>query len=535
MLDSINSYHRGTSLFRSLREVPLAWFILGLAIARVAVLLSKSLSAKRRLRCLRLCAFSAGLLVLCTYLAINLDSLRCFLIQQDEANIFSISAATLRGLPMYHPPVSSDFSYSLMYGPFTFLIYSVALAIGGVTHFWIMRSAVVTASLLVCVTLFFLLRKFVSTPTAVALLTFPLSVLLQHPEISLSTRGDIWIFLFTALAILSSYLQVEPLAIILAGIFGGLIIGLKISATPAILFPLLTLYRKFGLRAPAYCLLPIAAIAVAPFALPNISLANYMLWISFPRSEGLSAASMFSNTLFALFLISPCLLMELHLRRFGMAFKHRVPEFLIILLCLLLAVLTSKNGSGLHYLWHVVPSIVVYLALTARAISDIPAESREISIYSIAIACTLFACVYVPRAYGYVQRSIMPSGIAVAQQSIDNYLNLYRDHSSIQMGYDSLDGDYRTALRYVLIDKGQPYTFEGNTGRFETMLLPFPVNVLNRMANCKDDVWLVPHSQKPFDLYLFPSTLGKTFLQNYSIDHPDGIYDAWVCNRAKAH
>ncbi len=533
MLVSTDVYPQGTPLLRYLREVPLAWFVLGLAIAELGVFASKSLSAKRRLLWLRLGALAAGLLVLCTYLVITVDSLRCFLIQQDEANIFSISAATLRGLSMYHPPISPDFSYSLMYGPLTFLIYSVALAMGGVTHFWIMRAVVVTASLLVCATLFFLLRKFVSTSAAIALLALPLSGLLQHPEISLSTRGDIWIFLFATLAILSSYLEVEPLAIILTGIFGGLIVGLKISAAPAILLPLLILYRKFGLRASIYCLLPVAAVAVAPFALPNISLANYLLWISFTRSEGLSPASMFSNLLFALFLISPCLLMELYLRRSGLAFRQRVPEFLIILLCLLLAVLTSKNGSGLHYLWHVVPSIVLYMALAARDMAEIPAEKREIPIYSIAVACALFACVYIPRAFGYIQRSIAPPGLAAAQQSIEKNLELYRGHSSIQMGYDSVDRDYRTELRYVLIYKGQPYTFEGNPARFETMLLPFPVNALNRMANCKDDVWLVPHSQKPFDLYIFPNTLEKIFLQNYSVDKTGEIYDAWVCNRAK--
>jgi hypothetical protein len=533
LLHPLAVYPRGTPLLRYLREVPLAWFLAGLAIAKLGQLLTQSLSPQRRLRCLRLVALCAGLLVLCLYLAINLDSLRCFLIQQDEANIFSIAGATLRGLPMYHPPVSPDYSYSLMYGPLTFLIYTVALAIGGVTHFWIMRAAVVAAALLVGATLFVLLRKFVSTPTAIALLAFPLSVLLQHPEISLSTRGDIWIFLFTTLAILSSYLELEPLAILLTGICGGLILGLKISAAPAILFPLLIIYRKFGLRASALCLLPVAAIAAAPFALPNISFANYMLWISFTRSEGLSPISMFSNFLFALFLLSPCLLMELTLRRSSRAFHHRIPEFLLILLCLLLAVLTSKNGSGLHYVWHVVPSILVYLALAARDLSEIPAEQRAIPLYSIAIACTVFTCAYLPRAYGYVQRSIMPPGVAAAQLSINHYLLRYRDHSSIQMGYDSIDADYRTELRYILVEKGQPYTFEGNPGRFETLLLPFPVNVLNRMENCTDDVWLVPHAQAPFELYLFPRTLAKTFRQNYSIDTSDDTYDAWVCNRAK--
>lgn len=535
MLASIDSYGKLKFLLHYLREFPLVWFAIGLGIARLGISISKAFPAEHRLIWLRRCAFSASLLILCAYLTITLDSLRCFMIQQDEANILSISAATLRGLPMYHPPVSPNFSYSLMYGPFTFLIYSVALVAGGANHFWIIRGAVVMAALLLCAALFFLLRKFVSAVTAVTLLAFPLSVLLQHPEISLSVRADAWIFLFTALAIISGFLEVEFLAVILTGIFGGAIIGLKISAAPAVLFPLLLLYRKFGLRALTYSLLATIATTLAPFAVPNISWHNYIAWIQFTRSEGISAASASGNVLFAIFLISPCLIMEAYMRRFGLAFRNRVPEFLIILLCLLLAVLTSKNGSGVHYLWHVVPSIVVYMALVAKQMSAIPDEGRTIPIFYITVACTLFACVNLPRAYGHIKMSIMPPGVAVARQSLDRYFDLYRNHSAVQMGYGSVGGDDSTALRYLLVYKDQPYTFEGNTDRFETRLLPFPVNALTRMANCKDDVWLVPHAQEPFDLWVLPETLHRTFLQNYSVDKTDGVYDAWVCNRAKDH
>ena len=535
MLAPIDSYGKLKLLLHYLREFPLVWFAIGLGIARLGIYTSGAFSVEHRFVWLRRCAFAASLFVLCAYLTIALDSLRCLMIQQDEANIISISAATLRGLPMYHPPLSPNFSYSLMYGPLTFLIYSVALVAGGVNHFWIMRGAVVMAALLLCAALFFLLRKFVSVVTAVTLLAFPLSVLLQHPEISLSVRSDVWIFLFTALAIVSSFLEVEFLAVLLTGIFGGAIIGLKISAAPALLFPLLLLYRKFGFRALAYSLLATIATTLAPFAVPNISLHNYIAWIQFTRSEGISAASALSNVLFAIFLITPCLIMELYMRRFGLAFRKRVPEFLIILLCLSLAVLTSKHGSGVHYLWHVVPSIVVYMALVAKEMSAIPDEDRAIPIYYIAVACTLFACVNLPRAYGYIKLSIMPPGVAVARQSLDRYLDLYRDHSSVQMGYGSVDGDDRTLIRYLLVYKGQPYRIEGNTGRLETALLPFPVNVLHQMSSCTNDVWLVPHSQRPFELWVLPDSLRSTFLQNYSVDRTDGVYDAWVCNHAKAH
>jgi hypothetical protein len=264
-------------------------------------------------------------------------------------------------------------------------------------------------------------------------------------------------------------------------------------------------------------------------------LQGYIAWIQFTRSEGISAISAFNNVLFAVFLISPCLIMELYMRRFKLAFRNRVPEFLIILLCLLLAVLTSKHGSGVHYLWHVVPSIVVYLAFIAKDMSAVPDDERTFPIYSIAVACTLFACVNLPRAYAHIKTTIMPPSVAVARQSLNRYLDLYRNHSSVEMGYGSVEEDNRTLIRYVLVLKGQPYRIEGNTGRLETALLPFPAHVLHQMSSCTNDVWLVPHSQHPFELWVFPDSLRTTFLQNYSVDRTDGVYDAWVCNRAKAH
>jgi len=524
-----------TSILRYLREVPLAWFLLGLGVAQLGLLVSKRLPANTQFLWLRRCAFAAGLFVLCAYLAINLDSLRSFLIQQDEANIISISAATLRGLPMYHPPVSPDYSYSLMYGPNTFLIYTVPFVLGGVHHFWIMRGAIVLAAFSVCAALFFLLRRYLSASNATALLAFPVSALLQRSDNSLSIRADIWIVLFSAIAILSTYLETETLAILLAGICGGIVVGLKITSSPALLFPLLLLYRKFGPRAAIYSLLTIIAVSFAPFALPNISFHNYIAWILFTRSEGLSVVTVLRNLLFAIFLISPCLILELYVRRFHQSFRQRIPELLIILLCLVLAVLTSKTGSGQHYLWHIIPCILFYIAGAARDVSQTSAEDRTIPIYYIVIACTVFACGNIPRAYGYAKIALMPPGVAVARKSIDKFLHEYRNHSSIQMGYGSVDGDYLAEVRYALIAKGQPYTIEGNTARFETKMLPFPVNVLKNMKNCKDDVWLLPHAQTPFNLWIFPDTLNRTFVQNYRVDTTDGVYDAWVCNRAMAH
>jgi hypothetical protein len=484
---------------------------------------------------LRRVAFGAGFVVLCIYVMINISSLRCFMIQRDEANILSISAAGIHGLPMYNPPASPDSTYSLMYGPFTFLLYRLALIAGGVDHFWIMRASVVIANVGLCLALYFLLRRFVSSSASIALLAFPLSILLQHCEISLGIRSDIWIVLFTTLAIICSLSETELPAVLFVGLLSGVIVGMKISAGPAILFPLLLLYRRFGIRSIINSSLVATAMTLLPFVLPDISLRNYISWLLFMRTESISPPNLMINIAFALFLISPCLMLEIFIVRSSTGFRRRLPELTLILVCIFLALLTSKGGSDPHYFWHIVPSITVYLALTLRDMGKSPIGERLIPLYYIAVSCTLFACVNLPRAWQQVRNSLMPPGVMVAKQAINQYLDLYRHHSSIQMGYGSGDGDYPTQLRYILVYRGEPYTIEGNTGRFETQLLPFPTNVLNRMESCKNDVWLVPHSQKPFDVWVLPDSLRTTFLRNYHIDRSGPIYDAWLCDHSSSH
>jgi hypothetical protein len=515
-----------------LREMPLIWFLAGLLLAGLSLVPLIHRSAQSRFLLLRNLSVLAGSVVLLAYVVLSIYSIHSFMLQNDESNRLSIAAATQHGLPMYYPPASADTSVSLQYGPLTFLLYRAVLMAGGVDHFWILRASVIAANLAWFIALYLLIRRYVPTSVAVAMFAFPASIFMQRPEGSLGIRADIWGTLFAAVALLCAFLDVEVAALVLTGIMAGLFINLKISAGSAILFPLLILYRRFGLRG-VLIPLPIATgVALLPFAFADISLRNYLAWIAFTGTEGLSHFLLSMNFIFALFLISPCVLMELFLRRYGMAFRDRLPEFLVIVLCLLMAVSTSKPGSGPWYFWHLVPSIVVYLGLTMRHLKDVPLTERFVPVYCIVMGCTLVACVNAPRAYRSLYSYRMTPTIHQAQQALNGYLDTYRGRSSIQMADGSVVDAESTLLRYILVFKGQPYTIDGDSGRFETMLLPFPVKVLDRMKTCKDDVWLVPHGQEPFTVYLFPKSLHQTFVENYRIDRSDEIYDAWVCHHS---
>jgi hypothetical protein len=516
------------------RELPVSWFVAGCLLAGIVLLIGCRYSPEFRSKWLRRIAVGAGVVAALLYLGIGLDSLRCYMLQADEANILGVAAQSFHGA-MYQMPGSPDGSYSLMYGPVTFLVYRTVLMAGGWNHFWILRGAIVLADLGFLTALYFLLRKFVSPLVSIALLAFPLSILMQHPESALGLRADIWTALAAALALLCGFLEPEVAAVLLTGLLGGILVGFKISGGPAILFPLLVLYRRFGLRAPVVAAAIATAAAFAPFALGNVSLHNYIAWISFMRSEGISTAMLWPNLALAVFLISPCLVMELCMRPPAVDFRQRLPELAVIVLCLLMAVTTSKPGSGPWYFWHIVPSIVVYLGLASKSLAAISPEEQALPVYFIAVACLVLTCANFPRACEIIRLSAMPRRVGLARQSMDRYLDLYRDRSSLQMGYGSVPDDVSTSLRYVLVYMGQPYTLEGNTGKFETILLPFPVHVQQQMDTCKDDVWLIPHGEAPFGNYMFPASLHQAFVRDYRIDRSDAVYDAWACRHAGGH
>lgn len=222
---------------RFLREIPLVWFAAGSVLAEICLSVFSGRSLTHRDRLLRSVAFGVGLFVLCMYVILAVVSLHCFMLYLDEANILSIAAAGVHGLPTYDPPRSLNTSYSLMYGPITFLVYRLALIVGGIHHFWIVRGFIVSANLAACAPLFALLVRSVSVRAAVPLLALPISVLLQHPQVSLGLRPDARVFLFSALAIYFSLLETERVSAVLVGVTGGLVVGFKIIAGSAILFP----------------------------------------------------------------------------------------------------------------------------------------------------------------------------------------------------------------------------------------------------------------------------------------------------------
>jgi len=521
----------GEGMLRVLRELPLVWFLIGALFAGLCILLLRRTESSWRLVYLRRLAMGAGLLTLAIFVALNLYSIRSYMLDADEADILSIAMASLHGQPMYHAVNSPNFSYSMIYGPLTFLIYRVGLVIGD-GRFWVLRAMLVVANLLLCCVLYSTFRKVVRRDTALALMALPLCQLLVQVKYAFGLRPDAWIVLAMALAVRSTLIDADLTAAVLTGFFAGIAIDLKATVGLAFLLLLLMLYRRSGSKPVAIAAGVATVTALIPFALPNISLVDYWLWLTVAGHEGVSVGMVGWSLAYAIFMILPLVVFRLcGINPWpGTPGRRSLPEIALFICCLLAAVaVASKPGAGIWHFWQLMPILAAYVALAAGRSQTSNTERVAYAILIVTLGSTAVALPYVRRDISTLKApsAAVLEQLSLGERQIGDYLNLYRGRT-IQVGYGRWHSPVES-LRYIPVLHGQPYTLDGSE-RLEVFLVRFPYRVLEKMNHCTDDVWLIPHGERPFTFYyVFPPELHDTFVRDYAIEQRGAAFDAWVC------
>jgi hypothetical protein len=516
-------------MLRFLRELPLVWFLIGSAIAGISLLGMRRGEGGSRAKLVRMLALGAGLLTLGIFIGLNLYSLHSYMLDPDEADILSIAA--LHGQPMYHAVHSATYSYSMMYGPLTFLMYRVGLVVGG-GRFWVMRAMLVMVNLGLCVVLYSIFRKVVRRDVALALMALPLCQLLVQLKYAFGLRPDIWIVLAIALAVRSALMDSEWTAAVLMGLFGGIAVDIKATVGFAFLLLLLMLYRRSGLKFVVIAAGVAAVTALAPFALPDISLVNYWSWLTLARHEGRSARMIGVAGAYAVFLILPLVVMRLNGIRIWADRRGRRSTLEISLLagCVLVAIaVASKMGAGIWHFWQFTPILAAYVAVAAGRVKAERTEWLANAMYIVALGSLVVALAYVRRDVALLQapEPAVQEQLRMGRQEIDAYMKLYRGRT-IQEGYGERHSPVES-LRYIPVLRGQPYTLDGSE-RLEVFFVPFPAGILEGMEHCSNNVWLIPHGERPMVFwYVFPPALHDTFVREYRMDQQSKELDAWVC------
>ena len=484
------------------------------------------------------------------YLFINLLNIsRAGMLWHDEANILSITGTFLNGLPIYHA-VTAPVFYSLFYGPTTFLVYSPFLA---AFHHPILpiRLALFAANIAELLLTYLVLRVWLSRSMALALLPIATGFLLAYPGVLLGTRGDPWLSVCISAAVVLALRGSARrwIAIALAsGFLVGQAIDIKVTVGPAICLVFVILYRRFGFRAALLSAITCVVSSLGVFALPHISLSNYVAWVIVSSHQRFLRSTCLENMVAALFLVAPIFLVGL----FDLSILriHRA-DWMIVLwggFALLICILTgSKDGAGGWHLLPMMPFLLIGVAYVASR-SLVEANTRRASalamIASIAVAGTMVTLYFTVHDF----RVVRPLGEAalrekevMAESELERIILLNGADKNLSMGYGSDVADYRSDFRYELPPAHQDYFFDENEvieGIKEGY--PIPQKVVQRMLSC-EDIWIIPHGEIPFSSvrsgilpvstteYIFPDALRLGFSDTHVRVEQGSLYDLWKC------
>ena len=452
------------------------------------------------------------------------------------ANVMSIAATHRNGGAMYHA-VSGPQLYSLVYGPYTFLLYEPML------HF---ADALVAVKLellalnaLTLLTMFQLLRRSgqASWQTALALTGVAAACLLAVPAGVLGVRGDVWVVFALTAGLLAVDTARGWIAAVAVGLACGFVMDVKATLCIVSLLLLTLLWRRHGLRSVSLATAIAATVAAAPFASAHISLRNYAAWLALSEHRQSFAGLALANVLFAVLLLLPAWLVWKSCHHEARHERHW-PELALFCAALILVIVTgSKSGGGPWHLWPLLPFVLWW---TARRLTQCEPLHAQRLASSLAFAALVVAGRWGLRAV----RMELPQMSAGARATVNaekaELLSLAENNSETAMqlapgAHMSSDAD---DLRYYLVWAGEPYFIDqvaaGEALKTDPDLLP---PLAGTVAGC-GRWWVVPRGEVPFSTLnnnetqatypqIFPSSVRAAFLQGHHLLKQGRYYDLW--------
>ncbi len=543
-------------MLRTLLEVPLVWF--AAALAGGWLLLRRSARAPAFAA-----AAGAGSIALLLLVAAGNVRTAGFLVSFG-ANVLGIAAAHRNGQALYHA-VGGAQLYTLVYGPYTYLVFAPVLGFSDALTAAKFELAAVFA--LTAGALFLLARRRGQVPwqTALALTGFAAACLLVVPAGVLGIRGDAWGVLALTLALLAVEARKPWLAACAAGACCGFAADLKATLAIEGLLVLALLWHRHGGRAMAPFMVCAAAVAGAPFAFAGVSLGNYLAWLRLSGGRATLPSLLTANILFAVMLLAPALLLARRDQsrepegparppqgdrasaplfvipagnlRFDRTKSQSATETILFTLALLTAIVTgAKSGGGPWHLWPLLPFVLFW---TARRLAFAESQQAKDMVAALALAALIVSARWGVRSL----RMELPRTTAQARAAERDETTELRSLAGRYAGRPvemapgaSMQSDAGD-LRFVLVAAGEPYQVDmvaaGEALKMMPALPALPI------TGC-GTLWVVPTSEQPFATannnelratfpFLFPAELRAAFLARHRVIARGSHYDLWAC------
>jgi hypothetical protein len=473
-----------------------------------------------------------------------------------EPNIASVSFILLKGAPLYHAAGSTE-RYSMIYGPTTYLPFTLALRVLG-GNILSLKLMVCLANLLLLWLLWRCYRQLLNPPDTLLLLTSVIAYLLISETYVFQVRGDILIVLSVALGLTAIHSTSKWISVPLLALASAISFDIKITALCYFL-PLFVLFvRRHGFRPAVLAGVGAAIFALAPFLSPQISVKTYLEWLNVASREPLTRVEVLRELKLLPVLCAPFGLLLWQLaQKSRIALSNYVAKNRIFLVALggsvtAIAVSASKIGAGPHHFMPFYP-IAGYVCAgiyretkTSKVTQSAPARLNFIPLLWLWLA----AAVVTQTAAGYsdIASTVLSfRSRAMASAVTSDLKRVMQDHpgETIEMGYGRWDSYELTFFRPMLVFAGNPFTIDASS-LDDTQLsgVEIPHNTLEYLQQCKTQVWLIPKGDAPFGLVnvyslidprvfperpLFSDEFRRIFFQQYRKQGSTKYFDIWEC------
>lgn len=470
-----------------------------------------------------------------------------------EANIATVSWLFQIGKPIYHELQSAE-RYTIPYGPTLYVINGFFLNLFNPSIFSAKFGGILAGGLSLLL-IFYTLKNLVGSKISTFCLAYIslnfIAIYVYFAAATFWNRSDSFLLMFVALALFAVVRTNSPIAILLTTLSLGISINLKIHGFLYFLPIYILLYFRHGIYATLVSVLGSSILAMAPFIfLQQVSLNNYILWLSEFGKQGISFTLFKGNIVWSLYLFAPVLLILVyfvnHYKNDFYVFvkKHKLFLSSLLLSLVAVAVIGSKAGAGMNHLIPFLPLVYYAFALTLKPIINLNQDTiaRKTNKYYYCAYISLVLALLTVTALRGVLNEIQLIHLAnkynnEPAQEIQEIIKMYPG-VTIGMGYG---GDYDlTYYRPLLVYEGNPYLIDAvSVMDAEYLGKKIPNETLEALKSCQIKLWLIPKGGSPFQLdnyfnhrQVFNQELKNTFLANYDRRENSNYYDLWFCKES---
>lgn len=478
---------------------------------------------------------------------------------QAEPNIAAVSWLFKTGHSLF-PPMDSAERYINNYGAVLYIINSFFLTLLG-PSFLSVKLGCGLAAIFSVALIFFTATKISTREIALLVCAYAVLAMLSITNsfafhaASFWLRPDPLLIFFVSVGLLSVLSGSRAIATLVTAIAFGCSLNLKINAFINFLPIYILLFQRFGLVLTLTSVVGAVITAAIPFVIfPQISLSNYLIWLSQSRNKAASFQQLLDVSKWVFSILLPVLLSLGYLfARSQSSFQYFIRSnraFIYTLLGCVIASLAFSIKIGVLENNHLplIPLFAYLLALVlewirVERVNFPPKKSAkyvEISFFSAALALmTTMPLAIAPEAARMVSTLVK----SPSNQIIGDLNRIMKAHpnSTIGMGFSQGSGNYeRTYYRPALVFAGNPYLVDAVV-MFEMQasgVSPVSSGTIHALQTCQTQLWLLPKiTEHPFDLknfypphdVVFSEEFRTNFLQYYQPIEDSEFYQLWAC------